>query len=300
MPSIKNQIRSLKRLLKRPNIDARVRITTEKRIQLLEAKKESVAIQTKIKKNVKNFRKPRFFDRRRLYRILTNDESSNSSASKTNTKKKKKKKKLYETKWPKPTPKQRESLERDLIYASYFPPSERYITLFCRNNQDNDESFNDDEDKQSNNRKNKNHANASDHADPWGRYAKRPSAMHKELNRLRKLAMVRFSDAYKKKEEEGHIGVHSFEKDLLKQLAEKYFGEHNQSTGTKQNIKKRKSQMSALDDTADTTAIKHHVKTKTGIRKKRKSNQERNENAEQKGSDDQELENDEVDSFFLS
>lgn len=185
MPSIKNQIRSLQRFLKREGLEERVRISTQKKIEVLEKRRKEISDKSVIKKNVKSHKRPRFFDRRRLVRLL---------------------------KEPKDLGSNEKYLERDLIYCSYFPPHEKYITLFNRNKEKDVK------------------------VDKFGRFTDRG----KELKRLQKAAWKRFEEGVKNVDEEGHIGIHSFELPIVLRLAKKYLNYSPQEP--KGRKKKRKAE----------------------------------------------------------
>ncbi|KAL5195781.1 Alpha-mannosidase I MNS4 [Glycine soja] len=114
--SLKNQIRSLERML-RKNLPPEVRDAQE---QKLEALKKQQEIHTRLAAERKIFlrdRKIKFFERRKIERRIRRLEKLHRASSSSSSA-------------AQPYPDQLSALKKDLQYVMYFPKNEKYVPLF--------------------------------------------------------------------------------------------------------------------------------------------------------------------------
>lgn len=110
---LKKKIRDLERLLKRPNLNATVKIETERALVALKAESESIDRNKTVAHNAKKYHMVRFFERKKAYRKL-----KQTLKQLLTEKENKKYKKAF-----------KES-EIDLYYTLTFPLHEKYISLY--------------------------------------------------------------------------------------------------------------------------------------------------------------------------
>ncbi|KAG4395373.1 hypothetical protein AAZX31_20G196800 [Glycine max] len=115
--SLKNQIRSLERMLRKQNLPPEVRDAQE---QKLEALKKQQEIHTRLAAERKIFlrdRKIKFFERRKIERRIRRLEKLHRASSSSSSA-------------AQPYPDQLSALKKDLQYVMYFPKNEKYVPLF--------------------------------------------------------------------------------------------------------------------------------------------------------------------------
>eukprot|EP00163_Fabomonas_tropica_P015521 TRINITY_DN28325_c0_g1_i1.p1 TRINITY_DN28325_c0_g1~~TRINITY_DN28325_c0_g1_i1.p1 ORF type:complete len:311 (+),score=78.45 TRINITY_DN28325_c0_g1_i1:180-1112(+) len=115
--SLKNQIRSLRRLLAKPDLPDEVRKAQEARMRELEAKQNEVQHKEIEKEMSKKYRMVKFFERRKISRML---DKVNKKLEKEDLSKKERAELL----------KQQKQHQDDIFYIVNFPKDQKYIALF--------------------------------------------------------------------------------------------------------------------------------------------------------------------------
>lgn len=118
MPSVKNKIRDVDRLLRRDNLDDEVKSKLIVEKENLEAQYLRNKQSEKEKQLAIKYHKVKFFERKKVTRKIRSIESKISPDDDTNT--------IDERQ------EQRKQLENDLAYIMYFPKDEKYISLYSR------------------------------------------------------------------------------------------------------------------------------------------------------------------------
>ncbi|ETW01171.1 hypothetical protein H310_06770 [Aphanomyces invadans] len=116
-PSLKNKIRNLERFLKKDTLPDDVRRAKEEELKELQKQTEGKQEEDRSREITLKFKKVRFFDRRRLMRLLKKlkrqlDAPASSESDKDELEK------------------QFEQAKEDMMYVYYYPKGERYINLF--------------------------------------------------------------------------------------------------------------------------------------------------------------------------
>ena len=238
---MKDRIRSLRRLLKKP-LDAAKKTVVEKELATLEAKLKEANRRQLESQMVKRYRKARFFDKRKLVRKIKHARKalekakSGGGASDLSAAERK-----------------LDALERDLVYVSYVPPSEHFIPLYGFK----EESGSGAKQSQSQSQKPKprkrmgkqerqlarlkaeieakegkgkgkgkgdEKGKGKGEGAGAGKDLSDPAVREAELKRLREASFARFLSFARRGQESGDIGVTSFEKVLLAEIAAKHVG----------------------------------------------------------------------------
>lgn len=121
--SVKNQMRGIRRLLKKPDLPEEARMRAQKQLAKLEKKAGELQYQEQSKKHQKRYRKVKFFEKKKINRSLMQCRKALKKEGLSDKKRSAIRERIRQC-------------HLDLQYIEYFPKDRKYVSLFMNDGED--------------------------------------------------------------------------------------------------------------------------------------------------------------------